>query len=77
MKVYNQGDALPEGHKWYRKKTMVRLVEMNEPFLCSSREGDLQGNPGDFLAEDGHGGFYPISAEFHRNNYEEVEEDKT
>ncbi len=48
--------------------------EVADPFLCDSREHlNLQGQAGDFIAEDGHGGFYPISAEFHAANYEESE----
>lgn len=72
-KVYGKHTPMPDNFKWYKKKTVVRLVKMDDPFVCESREGVLQGQPGDFLAEDGHGGFYPISAEFHANNYEEVE----
>ena len=70
MKYFTIGDNLPDGAKMYRKKTVVPLVKMDEPFLCDSRESfRLQGQAGDFIAEDGHGGFYPISAEFHAANY--------
>lgn len=70
---YGVGDALPIGGRHYRKKTIVEMVCMAEPFTCDSREGHrLQGQPGDFLVEDGHGGFYPVSAEFHATNYEDV-----
>ncbi len=69
MLRFSKGGEMPEGGVLYRKKTVVRLIEINEPFICESREGELQGQPGDFLAADGHGGFYPISAEFHASNY--------
>lgn len=73
MISFKQGQTSPLGGKMYRKKTIVRLVRMNEPFLCESREGTLVGQTGDFLAEDGHGGFYPISNEFHAANYVEAD----
>lgn len=72
MKRFNQGQPRPSG-EWvgYRKRTVVEMLgPMSEPFTCESREGTLQGQVGDFLAEDGHGGYYPISAEFHAANYE-------
>lgn len=68
---FNKGDALPFGARRFRKKTVVPMVgPMSEPFVCESREGELCGQVGDFLAQDGHGGFYPISAQFHAINYE-------
>jgi len=70
MQHFTIGDKLPSGAKRYRKKTIVPLVKMDESFLCDNREGHrLQGWAGDFIAEDGDGGFYPISAEFHAANY--------
>lgn len=71
MEHFGIGDTLPETAERFRKKTVVRMVRMDEPFTCDSREGHhLQGQAGDYLAEDGHGGFYPISAEFHAEHYE-------
>lgn len=72
MKEFKQGATLPEGGKEYFKPKPVTLVKMDEDFECESREGIVKGKAGDFLAEDGHGGFYPISAEFHEKNYREV-----
>ena len=65
------------GLEWksYRKKTIVKMARMDVPFRTESREGWLQGQPGDFLAEDGYGGFYPVGAAFHANNYEEFREE--
>lgn len=79
MKHYSFNDAPPEG-EWlpYKKKTIVRMVQMKEPFLCSNREGrELNGKAGDFLAMDGYGGYYPIGPEFHAENYELAEDDET
>lgn len=73
-KLFEKNGVMLGDVKWYRKKTIVPMVQMDEPFICESREGLLEGQAGDFVAEDGHGGFYPISAEFHANNYEEVED---
>ena len=74
MTHFGTGDDMPEGARAYRKKTMVRMVRMDAPFTCDSREGRrLRGRAGDFLAEDGHGGFYPVSARFHAANYEAVD----
>ena len=74
MKRFNKGDARPEG-RWmpYRKTTTVQMMRMDEPFVCECREGTLEGQPGDFMAEDGHGGYYPVSAEFHAANYAPAE----
>ena len=72
---YGLGSTLPFPRNLYRKKTTVEMVKMHEPFTCTNREGhNLQGQAGDYLAEDGHGGFYPISAEFHAANYECVDD---
>jgi len=69
---FNQGDELPKIAMPFRKHAIAMLVEMDKEFVCESREGTLTGQPGDYLAADGHGGFYPISAEFHEKNYEAV-----
>lgn len=76
MLTFSKGDAMPEGATGYKKKTVVQLLKIMEPFVCDSREGNsLEGQAGDFLASDGHGGFYPISAEFHAANYEECSDE--
>ncbi len=69
---FGPGNEPPGGTSHlYRKKTTVRMWPMVEAFTCSNREGrNLEGKPGDFLAEDGYGGYYPIGAEFHSANYE-------
>ena len=70
---YKQGHDFPGARaNEYRKHKTAMLVKMDTPFDCESREGTLRGQVGDYLAQDGHGGFYPISAEFHAENYEEV-----
>ena len=71
MKHFGPGDTLPEGEERFKKKTVVEMVRMTEPFTCTNREGhNLQGQAGDFLVPDGHSGFYPVSAQFHADNYE-------
>jgi hypothetical protein len=78
MKRYAKGDPPPEGGDLFRKRTIVRMWgPMMEPFECESREGLLRGQAGDFLAADGHGGYYPISAEFHAANYERARKERT
>ena len=68
------GSTFPEEKALeYRKHKAVKLVHMDVDFTCASREGMLEGKAGDYLAQDGHGGFYPISAEFHAEHYELVE----
>jgi len=74
MKHFGVNDALPAGAKRYRKTAIATMVKMDEPFTCDNREGhNLQGYAGDFLVPDGHGGFYPVSAQFHAANYESAE----
>ncbi len=76
MKHFGVGDTMPEGARGYKKKTVVWLLKMDEPFTCDNREGNhMQGQAGDFLADDGQDGFYPISAEFHTANYEDADKD--
>ena len=72
MVSFKKGDSFPDGAKRYRKATITPMLKMDKPFECESREGTLSGQAGDFLVEDGHGGFYPVSAEFHEKNYEPV-----
>ena len=73
MLRFSKGQPKPD-LEWgqYRKKTIVDMARIDEPFECESREGTLRGQPGDYLAQDGHGGYYPVSVEFHRENYEAV-----
>ncbi len=71
MKRFSKNQLPPQGGwKNYRKKTIVAMLQMNEAFECESREGTLTGQPGDYLVQDGHGGYFPVSAEFHKANYE-------
>ena len=74
MRHFGTSDVMPTGTRNYRKTTIVPMLKMDEPFTCDNREGNnLRGHAGDFLVEDGHGGFYPVSAEFHAVNYEFAE----
>lgn len=70
MRKFSRGDPPPQGD-WrdYRKRTIVSMLQMNEPFECESREGTLTGQSGDYLVHDEHDGYYPVSAEFHKANY--------
>lgn len=80
MEEFKQGDpGLPADIPKFQKVTQVAMRKMFTPFKCESREGTLEGKPGDFVVEDGHGGFYPVSAEFHAANYApaEASEDST
>lgn len=74
MKHYRIFDDRPTGGRLYRKHLAMRLWYQSEPFECESVRGVRTGQAGDFLAEDGDGGFYPISAEFVARNYEPVED---
>ena len=57
----------------YRKTTTVRHGRIAEPIVVSNRENeDNNGEPGDYLAADGHGGYYVISAEYDDKNYEKM-----
>jgi hypothetical protein len=75
MRHFGVGDPRPEGEwKRYRKVAITEIMgPMTEEFTCDARERKgYKGQPGDFVAEDGHGGYYVISGDFHRENYEEV-----
>lgn len=70
MKHFRIGDKLPEGVQLFKKNTVVEMVQIHEPFTCDNREAQaFRAQAGDFLVQDGHGGFYPVSAEFHAANY--------
>ncbi|WP_119071569.1 hypothetical protein [Aggregatilinea lenta] len=45
-----------------RKVVLTRVVKMNHAFLCHTREGDVKGRAGDYLAFDTGGYAYPILA---------------
>ena len=71
MIEFKRGDPPPQdGWTCYRKKTVVSMLRMAEPFRCETWEGWLEGKPGDFLVHDGYGGYYLCGAEFHATNYE-------
>ncbi len=71
MNEFKVGDPRPKGDwRAYRKVAVAEMLKMKEPFTCWNREGEqMQGQPGDFLVEDGYGGYYPCGAEFHQKNY--------
>ncbi len=71
---FKKGDPSPHHGIRCRKRTVVRMWQLGQPFECESREGVLYGQIGDWLAEDGHGGFYPISNQFHEDNYDQLED---
>jgi len=73
--TFEKGNDLPEGSKFYIKTTTVEMVKMDKLFRAVSREGVLFGEAGDFLVEDGYGGFYSVGADFHEANYVEVVDD--
>jgi hypothetical protein len=74
MQHFKQGGpGLPADTPKFQKVTQVAMLKQTESFSCESREGTLHGVPGDYLVEDGHGGFYPVSAEFHAANYAPAE----
>lgn len=74
MPRFDHGDPRPAGNwRRYRKVTVLRMLKMDEPFETVSREGESKiGQPGDFLVEDGFGGYYPVEAGFHEKNYREA-----
>lgn len=75
MSHFGVGDPRPNPSEWrfFRKTKPVEMVKMDEPFTCSNREvQNARGRPGDYIAEDGYGGYYVVGAEFHSVNYEQV-----
>ena len=62
------GDPLPGGDMFVKHRP-VRLWRVPQFFICWTREGVMQGRPGDWVGEDGAGGYYPIAADFHAANY--------
>jgi hypothetical protein len=61
------------GCKKYRKTALATAVQMQEPFLCQTTEGPLEGKPGDWLMVDAEGNTYPCSAAVFAATYELAE----
>lgn len=74
----NVGDPRPEGEwKTYRKTQTAEMMLLTEPVSAVNRENvEARGQPGDYLVEDGYGGYYVCGKEFHDENYEEVKSDE-
>ena len=65
--------------KWefYIKKTPVKVMLMDKPFMVETLEGTLEGKAGDYLSVGPKGEFYPIDKGVMKKSYEKVEFPKT
>jgi len=71
---FGVGDTKPKGAwRLYYKHAQTSMLRMDEPFTVSNREGEnMQGQAGDYLVEDGYGGYHVCGAAFHADNYVEM-----
>ncbi len=62
----------PEATKMYRKKTLTKAVQMDQPFSVETLEGTMEGKPGDWLMIGASGEMYPCDAGVFEKTYEEA-----
>lgn len=60
--------------KYKKKPVVVRAVELTKRVRIRTREGELAGEPGDFLIEGIKGEVYPCGKDIFHATYEEVSE---
>jgi hypothetical protein len=63
---------LPNPVRTYRKRTLLRAVQVDEPFSVDTLEGRMEGQAGDFLGIGVHEERYPIAASVMADSYEET-----
>lgn len=69
------GDSAISNIKWenHRKKPVViQAVQMQHPFTVKTLEGDMRGDPGDWLIRGIEGELYPCKPEIFAKTYEAV-----
>ena len=60
----------------FRAKPVVITAErLAEPLIVQTLEGDMQGNPGDWLIKGTRGEFYPCKDDVFRQKYEPIDKD--
>lgn len=63
--------------KKYKKHVPTSALKMDFAFSVETKEGTLSGKPGDWLAMDVKGRFYPIDAETFSSMYRPYRQKKT
>ena len=63
----------PDEMEWRpvrRRPMVVRAVRMDKPFTVQTLEGEMRGDPGDFLIQGVAGEYYPIKPALFSQNYD-------
>lgn len=60
--------------KYRKKPVVIRAVELTKRVRIKTREGELTGEPGDFLIEGIAGEVYPCGRDIFFKTYEQVDE---
>jgi len=58
--------------KYKHKPTIVEATKMQEKFTVHTLEGEMIGQPGDYLVTGTKGEQYPVAAKIFEDIYEEV-----
>lgn len=56
-----------------KKPIVVHAIQINEPFVVKTLEGDHQGKPGDYLMKGIKGELYPCDKDIFEKTYNWVE----
>ena len=75
MIVEKLSDVPGKPRNWRKKPVVVRAVELTERVRIKTREGELTGEPGDFLIEGIEKEIYPCAREIFFRTYENAWED--
>ena len=65
--------ALAVRYSFRKKPVVIQAVQMNDEFYVQTLEGDMRGNPGDWLIVGVKGELYPCENSIFQETYEEVE----
>ena len=67
-----RGSGKTEGMKEYRKKVSAWSEQMDEPFVVTTPEGEMEGKAGDFLMCGAEGERYICAQDIFESTYEPV-----
>ncbi len=74
--IFDKYEPLPKGAKEYKKIATCHAVQINEPFVVNTKEGEFTAKKGDYLVKGVDGENYSCDKEIFEKSYEEVEVDE-
>lgn len=70
MIVTKLSDVPGKPRNWRKKPVVIRAVELTERVRIKTREGELTGEPGDFLIEGVRKEIYPVAGDIFKETYD-------